>query len=173
MKTRFFRSKVLSCTVALLFVPQLTFAAAPQSRKITDVVLQEGGVLVGQLVNAQAQPLAGQQVSLRQANDVVATVETNKQGQFAVRGLRSGIYALETGNARGMVAAWNAKAAPPTAHQAVMLVGGDNEVVRGNCGDCFQNCCNACGGPRPLVIATVGAIVAGGIVAIAVDNDAS
>ncbi len=173
MKMRLFKSKVLSCAVALLFVPQLCFAAAPQSRKITDVVLHEGGVLVGQVVNAQAQPLAGQQVSLRQANDVVATVETNKQGQFAVRGLHSGIYALETSNARGMVAAWNANAAPPTAHQSVMLIGGDNQVVRGNCCDCFNNCCNACGNPKPLVIATVGAIVAGGIIAIAVDDDAS
>jgi hypothetical protein len=130
MKMSFLRSKVLSCTVALLFVPQLSFAAAPQSRKITDVVLHEGGVLVGQLVDAQAQPLAGQQISLRQANHVVATVETNKQGRFAVRGLRSGIYALETSNARGMVAAWNANAAPPTAHQAVLLTS-VNEVVRG------------------------------------------
>ena len=170
MRTSFLRSRVLCCTMALLFVPQITFSASPQSAKITDVVLHEGGVMVGQLVDAQAQPVAGHQVSLRQATQVVATVETDKNGQFAVRGLRSGIYVLESGDSHGLVAAWNADAAPPTAHQSVMIVGGGNQVVRGNCA---ENCCNTCCNHKPLVIAAVGAIVAGGIVAIVVDDDAS
>ena len=174
-RSNFWRSKVLSCTVALLFVPQMAFSAAPQSAQISDVVLHQGGVMVGQLVDAQAQPVAGRQVALRQATKVVATVATDKNGQFAVRGLRSGIYTLESGNSRGLVAAWNANAAPPTAHPSVMIVASDNQVVRGNdcgdCGDCSD--CSDCCGRRPLVIAAVGAIVAGGIVAIVVDDDAS
>lgn len=165
MKTaNVFRNTVLSCTAAvLLFVPQLASSAVPQSGQITNVVMHQGGVMVGRLLDSQAQPVAGRQVALRQAKKVVATVETDKNGQFAVRGLRSGIYTLESGNSRSLVAAWNESAAPPTARPSVTIVVGDRQVVRGQDDN----------GRTPLVIGATGAIIAGAVTAIVIDDDAS
>lgn len=170
------RSKPLGLAVAVFFMPQLVLAASP-ARQVTDVVLQADGAMIGRVVDSHGTAVSGRDVSIRQNQGVLATARTDETGHFMIRGLDGGSYLLESGPSRGVVRAWTATAAPPAAHQGIVLVTEDQTVVRGQscdaqgCG-CGDGCCEY-NRPTKLVLLVVGGIVAGGIVAIAVDDDAS
>ncbi len=173
---RKFRSKPLGLAVAIFFIPQLVLAASPVSQ-VTDVVLQADGALIGRVVDSHGTAVRGRDVSIRHAQGLLATARTDETGRFAIRGLDGGSYLLESGSSRGVVRAWTATAAPPSAHQGIVLIADNQTVVRGQCcdaqgGGCGNSCCE-CNRPTRLVLLVVGGIVAGGIVAIAVDADAS
>jgi hypothetical protein len=157
-----FRGKPLGLAVAVFFIPQLILAASPTSQ-VTDVVLQVNGAMIGRLVDSHGTPVGGRDVSLRQAQGLLATARTDETGHFVIRGLDGGSYLLESGASRGVVRVWTATTAPPSAQQAAVLVTDNRTVVRGQ-----EN-----NRPKHLVMLTVAGIAAGGIVAIAVDNDAS
>ena len=135
------RSKMLCTLVLLALVPQLTLAATPevktenpeQQPMLTDIALQEGGILVGRLANPNGKPLDQQKIVVRQNQQVVAEVTTGKNGQFVVKGLRGGIYQIASQRGAGNFRAWANNTAPPSAKQFAFLVENDG-VVRGQFG---------------------------------------
>jgi hypothetical protein len=105
-------------------------AAAPP---ITDVALRDGGVLVGQVVDAQGVVQANVRVSLQDTQShEIAAVATNKEGLFAVSNVRGGVYQLVTPQGRGIYRLWAPGTAPPSAQEGALIVNGD--VVRGEDG---------------------------------------
>jgi len=105
--------------------------AAPQ---IADVSLADGGVLQGQVLNAAGATQASADVLIHQGKDVVARTRTNPQGQFAVQGLKGGVYVVSTDGAAGVVRAWAPRTAPPSAKSGVLLVP-DSQAVRAQLGN--------------------------------------
>lgn len=105
---------------------------SPQTRgEIKDVALRDGGVLQGQAIDHQRRPLAGLQVLIRQRDQPVAAVVTDAQGRFAVRGLRAGMYTMETTRGSGNYRLWAPRTAPPSAEFAALLVTADQaRIVR-------------------------------------------
>jgi hypothetical protein len=108
------------------------FLAAAESRGpvATDVALREGSVLVGQVVSAQGTGMAGIPVSLRREGKNVLTTKTGKEGYFAVKGLRGGVYQLVADDGHGVYRLWTPGTAPPAAREGAVLVVG-NDVLRG------------------------------------------
>ncbi len=60
----------------------------------------------------------------------MATAVSNEEGQFAVKGLRSGVHVIQCSNTQQPVRFWTTASAPPTSVRNVSLVV-DNNVVRG------------------------------------------
>jgi hypothetical protein len=75
----------------------------------------------------------------------LARTKTDKEGYFAVRDLKTGIYQVASDNGLGNFRVWNADVAPPQAQQGALIVA-DGSVVRGNLLDVITN---------PLVVAGV------------------
>lgn len=109
---------------------QANAADSPAGNRIADIMLHEGGTMVGVLVDSNGKPVAQEKIVLKQGNQVAAITQSNKAGQFAVRGLRGGVYQVEAGKHRSLVRAWTARTAPPAANQAVQLVT-QGDIVRG------------------------------------------
>ena len=100
---------------------------------IADVALADGGLFVGQIVDAQGAAQAETEVALLyQGKEVVRTV-TDERGVFAAKGLRGGQYDVV---AQGQVAPcrlWTARTAPPAARRAALIVT-NYDVVNGQYG---------------------------------------
>jgi len=132
-KLRTFRVGIVCLAILGLMLPQTVFAAGPvdtEARGCADVALHAGGVLHGNLVDAQGAPMAGRDVSVWQQEEVVAVAKTDGDGRFVIRGLQGGVYRIESERGAGLYRAWAANTAPPAAEQQVLLVSGEN-VVRG------------------------------------------
>ena len=69
-----------------------------------DIMLAEGGLLVGQLVNEQGAAMSMASVSLNSAGKEVARVTTDKTGNFRVKSLRGGVYSVEAKGHHGVLA---------------------------------------------------------------------
>src|SRR5690242_9537029 len=65
-------------------------ASSQDTPAIHDVALQNGGVLTGQVVNAQGVALSGAEVSIHSAGKTISSTRTDSQGMFAFRGLSGG-----------------------------------------------------------------------------------
>jgi hypothetical protein len=124
------RGVSLSLAAVAILAAQSEAADVSAGNRIADIMLHDGGIMMGVLVDANGKSVAQQDVLLKQGNQVVAAAKSNAAGQFAVRGLRGGVYQIEAGNQRSLVRAWTAQTAPPAASQAIQLVTGD-QVVRG------------------------------------------
>lgn len=95
------RSMAWLAVAALMVQPQLLFAVetAPQPVRQRmevprDVVLAEGGMLIGQLLNEQKVPMSQVVVSLQTADKEVARTTTDHEGKFQVKNLRGGVYTV-------------------------------------------------------------------------------
>ena len=130
-------------------LPELALAASPPTPPaVIDVAMADGGVLHGQVVDLQGGNTTGVPVSVRSQNQEIIRTTTAKDGQFAVQGLRGGVYQVAAGEGQGVYRLWTAKAAPPSAQK--------NAIV-------FTQGC--CGGAKMLL---ANPIVIAGIVATAV-----
>lgn len=109
-------------------------SASAQGPAIRDVALQADSVLQGQLLNKSGTPKASTPVVVAQKGKVVVVAMTDKQGRFSIRGIRGGVYQIESEHANGVYRLWAPKTAPPAAKSAVLMVV-DDSVVRG------QDCC--------------------------------
>jgi hypothetical protein len=115
-----------------MMLPSAALAATPAKpvNGGSDIALREGGMLVGQVVDAQGVAQANSPVSIRFANHEVVRATTDKNGMFAAKGLRGGQYQLLTQDGVSVCRLWAADTAPPSARSAALVVTGDN-VVRG------------------------------------------
>ncbi len=127
----------LACAGVVL--PQSLFAAPqgqpqPVAEKstpvVTDVALQDGGTLVGQVVDQQGQPIPKTAVVLRQLDQEVASTATDASGQFQVTGLRGGMYQVAAGEGVASYRVWAPRTAPPSAQNSALIVAG-SDVIRG------------------------------------------
>lgn len=162
---------MLSCLS--MMVPTAGLAAAPANLATdslaTDIALQQGGLLVGQVLDQQGAPQSGHGVALLQGNREVARTKTDENGVFAVAGMRGGQYQVVTDESSNSIRAWAPNTAPPTAREGSLIIVGD-QVVRGNIAD----------SPRWAIewarqhpwLTTIGVVAAVAIpVAIAADDD--
>jgi len=155
-----FRRWTIGLALAALVSPQFAAAAQPaapqtqpnavRTQKVADVALHKGGLIVGQVGTRQGAPKAGAKVVMTQRTKVVAVAETDKQGRFAVRGLRGGVYQVQVDQNASMIRLWAERTAPPAARPAALMVS-DSEVALG------QN-----GSSTGRVLTVVGAGLAGG-----------
>ena len=116
-----------------LIAPQsLTMAqetpAARQART-SDVEMSKGGVLTGRVLDSQGKPVAKATVTLKFAGQVIARTSSNKNGAYAISGLRGGTHRLIAGSHKAPVRLWAEGKAPASAKKQALSVTGD--VVRG------------------------------------------
>ena len=99
---------VVMCLAALgVCLSGAVFAAPPAARPLVhDVALASGGMLEGQLFDAQGSPKAGMEVALLLEQRSLGTARTDTQGRFAFRGVRGGVYQLTTANGTGSYRLW-------------------------------------------------------------------
>jgi len=165
---------VLVCTVTLLPLQQILAAnpAAANQRAqagsstgpvVRDIELQPGGVMQGQVVNAQGAPCANAPVRLVKQGvgaEAITACKTDADGRFEAPGLTGGVYRVETTAGTMVCRAWAPNTAPPSAIPAALVVEGD-QAVRGNLS-----------GIQPLGWALIGIGIAAAIaIPLALDDD--
>jgi len=193
MKFKQLRSFViaLSC-VAVVLPPVATAAPAVKSVSVAapahrDVALHQGGVLVGQMLDAQGAAIAGVAVSVRSAGKVVARAETNQAGKFQVAGLKGGVHQVVAAGHQDICRLWAPQTAPPAAQHGLLLVSSEDLVRGQGCGSVVPNCGSGCGAGggygrggggggvgnwianHPII--TAGAVAAAIAIPLAVDDD--
>ena len=172
LKTPIVRFVAWSLTLALLANGPMLSAeqrvTAAQSNEnsgpeplIQDVRLQAGGILTARIVNAQGNPVSGEQVSILFQGKEVAAVVSDADGFATVSGLRPGLHAIATPAGMSACRLWNADTAPP-ASASVPAVVSDAQVIRGQFG-AFN---------LPMVV-VLAAAAAGVVLAIDAQNTAS
>ncbi len=137
------------CSVGLFAPTHMTEAATPETpagssirtnqptkqiSEIRDVQLLADGTLRGQFVTNANEPLAQAPVELHLQNRLVAKTTTDAEGNFKLENVEAGLYRLAAPEADKVVRVWKANAAPPAAHNSVLLVA-DREAIRGNFGE--------------------------------------
>ena len=88
------------------------------------MALQDGGTLVGQVVDQQGNPLGNTRVTVLQQDQEVANAATDANGNFQVSGLRGGIYQVAAGQGMAVYRVWAPNTAPPSAQASAMVVSG-------------------------------------------------
>ncbi len=116
-------------TLSLVLLASIATAAEQSRPAISDVALQQDGVLRGQVLNTTGAPQAKLQVVLIKNGKVLAATETNAKGEFAVAKVTPGVYQIESRHAGGVYRVWDARTAPPVAKNGVLMIG-DTNVVR-------------------------------------------
>lgn len=122
------RVVLVSLAVVGFCLPQAALAANHRATNVAvDVALQNGGVLLGQVVDPQGRALAGVPVSLRYQDQDIATTKTGDEGYFAISGVpHGGVYQIAAGEGHGVFRLWTPGAAPPTVQPGALVVAGSN-----------------------------------------------
>jgi hypothetical protein len=169
MKSTWMVKGAMVC-LAILGVCQWAAAAKPVA---VDVALRDGGVLVGQVVDSQGAGIEGVPVAIRSQDQQWVNAKTGKEGYFAFKDLRGGVYQVASADGQGVYRAWTPGTAPPAAQEGALVVAGE-DVIRGqNCQPgCQPGCQPACdpcqpGHPRLRRFIT-NPLVIGGAVATAI-----
>lgn len=121
---------VLAVVAGLAIISQPALAKEPA---VPDVALHQGGVLQGQLVDESGNVKAATPVVVTQKGKVVVIAKTDKQGRFAIRGMRAGVYQIESQHSQDTYRLWAPQTAPPAAKAGVLIVG-DESLVRAQSG---------------------------------------
>jgi hypothetical protein len=112
--------------------PSRIAASAENDAAVGDLDLSPGGLLAGQVLDANARPAAGTKVVIRSAGQSVAITRTDANGTFAVTGLRGGLHQIATSQGTENFRLWSPGTAPPNAERLVRITPG--QVVRGQFG---------------------------------------
>lgn len=107
--------------LAVAGVCTLAVAAPDGANEMKDVAMGADGQIHGQVVDAAGAGVPSIPVSLHMYNKEVATATTDKDGQFAVSGLKGGVYEVKGPQTSGEFRIWHADAAPPNAAEKVVL----------------------------------------------------
>lgn len=138
----------------------------------TDIALQNGGVLVGQVVDAQGKQQPAAPVVLFAAGKEVARCQTDNVGRFTIAGLQGGVVEIATTGSQKTCRLWAPQTAPPAARNGLLMVTG-NEIACGqNCG-CTMGCGSAvcgCGGHGGGLLGVIAdhPVVAAGVIGAAI-----
>ncbi len=131
---------------------------------IVDVALRDGGVLIGQVYNAEGAVRAGVPLVIRDRAGRDVQVKTDALGVFAVNDLRGGVYQIRVGTTVAVYRLWAPGTAPPAARSGAVLVE-SQQVSRGQ------------GKGRPSVFqhpwALTAVVAAAIVVPIAITNESS
>lgn len=111
-----------------LLLPQHSLAAPVQKAAANDIALRDGGVFVGQYVDAQGAALADADVRMVVDGRTVAVSKTDKQGVFAVKGLAKGQYDVIAMDTKATFRCWDGKTAPPSARNGALIVTGEDAM---------------------------------------------
>ena len=121
------KGAIVALAVLGLCLPQVAFAAnvaGNQQPVVIDVAMADGGVLFGQVVDPQGQPMAGTSVALWSQGKEIATATTDASGYFAVKQLGGGVYQIAASEGCGSFRVWSPGTAPPTAQKGALIVAG-------------------------------------------------
>lgn len=148
-----------------MLLPQFAIGASPTGTlpAVRDVELKEGGVLVGQVVNATGQPAAKARLQLVDRNGNSRTFVSDERGNFRVVALRGGAYQMKVNDGVIALRLWANGTAPPAA-QTQLLMLDSSMTVRGQAGGLGLL-------SNPWIIAAV--VAAAIAIPIALDNDGS
>jgi hypothetical protein len=98
---------------------------------MTDVALNDGGTLQGQVVDGYNNGVPGVPVTVRSQDRNVAQTTTAENGQFVVQDLRGGVYHVATNQGAESFRVWAPRTAPPAAaNRAIVYV--QNNGTSGN-----------------------------------------
>lgn len=189
-----------------MICPTSVFAVSPQqsgvsssvaqpTARIQDVRLTREAQLTGQVLREDGTPAADVLVAITGSRKEISQTSTDAQGRFSFEHLNGGVYSISTAQQTQMVRAWANGAAPPSSTAGILVVDGDNGVLRGQmmdgCGQCAPacqpacqpTCDNGCGQPRccspfgflanPWVIGAAVAVAIAVPLALDDDDDAS
>ncbi len=140
IRAKSFRTGTLAFTLASLLCASSGMATEPTTSTlnalnpqspIVDVALRDGGILVGQVVDAQRMPISAHQVVVRSQGKPIITVMTDEHGRFAIRGMRGGTYTIQTAKGSGTFQLWAPNTAPPSAQTAAVVTSQRGLVMRG------------------------------------------
>lgn len=129
MKIRKLQYAAAMLAMVGMMAPQAAFAAPTGSPVQGDIALRNGGVFVGQFVDAQGNGHAGVDVAMVTDGKAVAVAKTDKQGRFAVKGLHGGQYDVVAMNGKSTFRVWAPKTAPPAARNGALIVTGTDVVA--------------------------------------------
>ncbi len=104
-----------------------------QTANVIDVALGEGGILLGQVVDASGMPQAKVPVSLQAGQQQIGVAQTDANGYFAFSGLRGGVCQIVAAQGHAAYRVWTPGTAPPSAQQGALVVAGQ-DLVRGQLG---------------------------------------
>ena len=126
----------ISC-LGLLLPPSVVAAAehppavmAEKTHRIVDVALDDQGAFRGHVVDRQGHAISAARVVLMQEDRHIVSTETNADGNFAVVGMRGGVYLVAAANGMAICRVWAPGTAPPPAKQGI-LIASDDGAVRG------------------------------------------
>lgn len=102
---------------------------------IHDVALAPGGLLVGQLLDTEMQPICGERVEIQIDGKTAVETRTDTNGVFAATGLRGGAHEIVAGGSTELCRLWAPETAPPHAVSGLRYVPGQGDVVRGQWGN--------------------------------------
>jgi hypothetical protein len=123
-------------------LPQPLLAAGrAHAAGVVDVQLQkgpQGNVLFGQVMDPQGAAKANVPVVLYAGQQRLAVGQTDGKGHFAFGRLHGGVYQVITEGGQGTYRAWTPGTAPPSAHNAALVVASD-QTVRGQYGWRLRN----------------------------------
>lgn len=97
---------------------------------IQDTALTKAGVLRGHVFNAQGTALRGVDVAVLATDGRAVRSRTKEDGEFAVGGLKGGVYQVVAGQGSQVIRAWSEGTAPPQAEEQIMIVS-DPRVMAG------------------------------------------
>ncbi len=119
--------RLVSCVVCfgMIVSPLVSWAQAP---KVLDVTLSSEGKLVGQVVNADGNPVAGEPIVLLMKRTAVSKTTTDLQGRFGLVAPRSGVFTVVVVDRVIPVRAWRAEIAPPAARASLLCVTTESTV---------------------------------------------
>ena len=104
---------------------------------VLDIELGAEGTLVGRVVDRQGIVQRDATVTVASEKGEALQVKTDRQGRFAVRGLRGGEYRLVADKQFVQTRLWRHATAPPHAkRQALVVIGAAVRGVECDCDDC-------------------------------------
>jgi hypothetical protein len=119
---RLLRGVVISLAAFGMCIPPVAFAAEPSpTTLVSDVALNDGGTLHGQVVDLQGVGVAGVPVAVKGQNRELASAVTADEGRFSVPGLKGGVYHVAAAEGQGVYRLWSPGTAPPAAQKGVIV----------------------------------------------------
>ena len=134
-KTTLLKTVIVLLAGVGIALPQQVVAAektAPVGQAksaILDVKLDQQGSLSGYVVDGQGKPQADQKVVIKQGRSAIADVKTDAKGHFEVKGLKGGLYQIESSKGATAYRVWSDKSAPKNSKDYAVVVTG-KQIVR-------------------------------------------